>query len=53
MKDLLITIVYLAQDQLETYVQQIRLGFFSAQPKECKPSCDYKEICRYAGKPME
>lgn len=35
-----------------SYVQQIRSGFFSAQPKECKPICDYKEICRYAGKPF-
>lgn len=37
---------------VETYVEQIRSGFFSAQPKECKPSCDYREICRYAHKPL-
>ncbi|MBI4124617.1 MAG: PD-(D/E)XK nuclease family protein [Deltaproteobacteria bacterium] len=34
------------------YVKQIRSGFFSARPKECKAVCDYKEICRYAGKPF-
>lgn len=38
---------------VETYVKQIRNGFFSAQPKECKTTCDYKEICRYAHKPLD
>lgn len=37
---------------VQTYVSQIRSGYFSAQPKECKEICDYKEICRYAGKPF-
>lgn len=32
------------------YVTEIRAGHFSAQPKDCQPSCDYREICRYAFK---
>lgn len=39
-------------DWVKTYVEQIRQGYFSPQPKDCKMSCDYKEICRYAGKPF-
>lgn len=38
---------------VQTYVKQIRNGTFSAQPKECKTTCDYKEICRYAHKPLD
>lgn len=37
---------------VQTYVSQIRSGYFSPQPRECKEICDYKEICRYAGKPF-
>lgn len=38
---------------VKKYVAQIHLGYFSAQPKDCKTSCDYKDICRYAYKPNE
>lgn len=35
------------------YVEKIRNGYFSAQPKNCEAHCDYKEICRYAFKPKD
>ncbi len=37
---------------IQNYVAQMRKGYFSAQPKDCKVRCDYKEICRYAHKPF-
>ncbi|OGQ05431.1 MAG: hypothetical protein A3F82_00530 [Deltaproteobacteria bacterium RIFCSPLOWO2_12_FULL_44_12] len=40
-------------EQIQEYVLKIREGFFSAQPKDCRHYCDYKEICRYANKPMD
>ncbi|MDO8526855.1 MAG: PD-(D/E)XK nuclease family protein [Deltaproteobacteria bacterium] len=40
-------------EQVRSYVASIRAGYFSAQPKDCKPYCDYKEICRYAHKPKD
>ncbi|OGQ47388.1 MAG: hypothetical protein A3H42_02230 [Deltaproteobacteria bacterium RIFCSPLOWO2_02_FULL_46_8] len=38
---------------IKNYVEKIRSGYFSAEPKDCKASCDYKDICRYPLKPFE
>ena len=35
------------------YVKKIRNGEFAPDPKDCTTTCDYKEICRYAYKPVD
>lgn len=38
---------------IREYVEKIRAGVFTAAPKDCRVTCDYKEICRYAHKPLD
>lgn len=40
-------------EQVGIYVTQIREGYFSPTPKACHSYCDYREICRYPGKPVD
>lgn len=40
-------------EMIKNYVEKIRSGYFSAEPKDCKAKCDYKDICRYPLKPFE
>ena len=40
-------------EHIRDFVAKIRSGFFEPKPVDCSPRCDYKDICRYAHKPVE
>lgn len=47
------TVINQTMEHIRNYVGQIRKGYFSPRPKDCQTHCDYKEICRYAYKPVD